>query len=121
MHSAATRARYDPELARLCLGHVLDLFRRRLGQGDEDMAADSGPVGAVTLSGSSCRVAAMNARIVRSNVAACSIGREWVASGQSSIVGSGISARATSAAWSLLCMTLRPARAAYTGMFSARS
>ena len=36
--------RYDPELARQCLGHVLDLFHRRLGQGEEDMAADSGPV-----------------------------------------------------------------------------
>jgi carboxymethylenebutenolidase len=36
--------RYDPELARQCLGHVLDLFHRRLGQGDVEMAADSGPV-----------------------------------------------------------------------------
>ena len=36
--------RYDPELARQCLGHVLDLFHRRLGQGEEEMAADSGPV-----------------------------------------------------------------------------
>ena len=27
--------RYDPELARQCHGHVLDLFHRRLGQGDE--------------------------------------------------------------------------------------
>jgi carboxymethylenebutenolidase len=36
--------RYDPELARQCLGHVLDLFHRRLGQGDEEMAAESGPV-----------------------------------------------------------------------------
>ena len=36
--------RYDPELARQCLGHVLDLFHRRLGQGDEETAADSGPV-----------------------------------------------------------------------------
>lgn len=35
--------RYDPELARQCLGHVLDLFHRRLGQ-DEEMVADSGPV-----------------------------------------------------------------------------
>jgi carboxymethylenebutenolidase len=36
--------RYDPELARQCLGHVLDLFHRRLGQGDEQVAAASGPV-----------------------------------------------------------------------------
>ena len=26
--------RYDPELARLCLGLVLALFQRRLGEGD---------------------------------------------------------------------------------------
>ena len=32
--------RYDPELARQCLGYVLDLFHRRLGQGDEEMATD---------------------------------------------------------------------------------
>ena len=44
--------RYDPELARLCLGHVLDLFHRRLGQGDEDMAADSAGRRDPSLSGS---------------------------------------------------------------------
>jgi carboxymethylenebutenolidase len=27
-------ARYDPELARICLGLVIDLFRRKLGEGD---------------------------------------------------------------------------------------
>jgi carboxymethylenebutenolidase len=36
--------RYDPELARQCLGHVLDLFHRRLGQGEEEMTVGSGPV-----------------------------------------------------------------------------
>ena len=36
--------RYDPELTRQCLGHVLDLFHRRLGQGDEDMATGGEPV-----------------------------------------------------------------------------
>ena len=34
--------RYDPELARQCFGHVLDLFHRRLGQGEEEMTADRG-------------------------------------------------------------------------------
>ena len=36
--------RYDPELTRQCLGHVLGLFHRRLGQGDEDMATGGEPV-----------------------------------------------------------------------------
>ena len=36
--------RYDPELARQCLGYVLDLFHRRLGQGDEEMATQGEPV-----------------------------------------------------------------------------
>jgi hypothetical protein len=36
--------RLDLSPSRQCLGHVLDLFHRRLGQGEEEMAADSGPV-----------------------------------------------------------------------------
>ena len=34
--------RYDPELARLCHGLVLELFHRRLGEGDES-APETGP------------------------------------------------------------------------------
>jgi carboxymethylenebutenolidase len=34
-------ARYDPELARQCFGLALDLFHRRLGQGDLSAAAQS--------------------------------------------------------------------------------
>jgi carboxymethylenebutenolidase len=35
--------RYDPELARQCLGLALDLFHRRLGEGDRDAAASAEP------------------------------------------------------------------------------
>jgi carboxymethylenebutenolidase len=34
-------ARYDPELARQCMGLALDLFHRKLGQGDLSAAATS--------------------------------------------------------------------------------
>jgi carboxymethylenebutenolidase len=34
-------ARYDPELARQCMGLALDLFHRKLGQGDLSAAAGS--------------------------------------------------------------------------------
>jgi carboxymethylenebutenolidase len=34
-------ARYDPELARQCMTLALDLFHRKLGQGDYGAAATS--------------------------------------------------------------------------------
>jgi carboxymethylenebutenolidase len=34
-------ARYDPELARQCMTIALDLFHRKLGQGDHGAAATS--------------------------------------------------------------------------------
>ena len=36
-------ARYDPELALQCYGLALNLFRRKLGEGDQRMTATSGP------------------------------------------------------------------------------